>query len=42
MFLAGACILASVVIIMFHGDFLFWKFAKFFYGIGVLLIIFDR
>jgi len=42
MFCAGAGILASVLTISLTGDFIFWKFAKFFYALGVIFIIFDR
>lgn len=42
MLLAGLCILASVLTVMLTGNFIFWKFAKFFYFTGVILIIFDR
>lgn len=42
MFSAGICILASVITVALTGDFIFWKFAKFFYMSGVALIIFDR
>jgi hypothetical protein len=42
MLLAGISILASVVTVATTGDFLFWKITKFFYALGVLLILFDR
>lgn len=42
MLLAGCCILVSVLVVATTGDFLFWKLTKFFYGIGVLLIMFDK
>jgi len=42
MLLAGLCILASVLTVALTGDFIFWKFAKFFYFAGIILIIFDR
>jgi hypothetical protein len=42
MLLAGLSILISVIIVSTTGDLSFWKITKFFYAIGVILIIFDK
>jgi hypothetical protein len=42
MFLAGLCILASVLTVATTGSFIFWKITKFFYMIGVIFILLDR
>ncbi|MFT5180051.1 MAG: hypothetical protein ACI9GH_000293 [Candidatus Paceibacteria bacterium] len=42
MLFAGLTILASVITVATTGDFVFWKITKFFYAVGVVLIIFDK
>lgn len=42
MFAAGLFILASIATVALTGDFVFWKIAKVFYALGVILIIFDK
>jgi|AntAceMinimDraft_13_1070369.scaffolds.fasta_scaffold08334_2 hypothetical protein len=42
MLLAGISVLISVIIVSTTGDLSFWKITKFFYAIGVVLIIFDK
>ena len=42
MFTAGALIIASAVVVASTGDFTLWMWAKLFYLLGVILIIFDR
>ena len=42
MLLAGGSILASVIHIATTGDFTYWQLTKFFYAIGVVLILFDK
>lgn len=42
MLLAGISILMSVIVVATTGNFVFWKITKFFYAIGVILILFDR
>jgi len=42
MFVAGLCILASVLTVATTGSFIFWKTTKFFYMIGVIFILLDR
>ena len=42
MFAAGLFILASAATVAITGDFIFWKAAKFFYALGVILIIFNK
>lgn len=42
MLLSGVCILASVCVVWLSGSFSFWIFAKFFYALGVVLILLDR
>ncbi|MBP6925487.1 MAG: hypothetical protein KBC22_00290 [Candidatus Pacebacteria bacterium] len=42
MFIAGLCILSSVIMVATTGNFIFWKFAKFFYFGGIFFILFDN
>lgn len=42
MLFSGICILLSVLTVALTGDFIFWKVAKLFYALGVILIIFDK
>lgn len=42
MFLAGLSLLGSVALVATTGDLTLWKMTKFFYAIGVVLIIFDK